>query len=141
MADISVVATAVAPGSGAEYLYGVFGATTTAGQTAYLVTSTSTSPPTFGLCDANGSDEVATLAGIFMTGGAAGQPCTVLRSGNFNPGVAVTVGELYVTTATAGGIALADDLATGWKTAVVGVATTTSNIVYWGKSSLVALLA
>ena len=141
MADITVVATAVAPGASPEYKYGVFGSTTTAGQTAYLNTTAATSPPTYGLCDANGTDEAATLAGIFMTGGAAGQPCTVLSNGNFNPGVAVTVGEIYVTTATAGGIALADDLASGWKTAVVGVASTTTNIVYWGKSSLVALLA
>ena len=141
MADIIVVATVVAPGTGAEYKQGIFGATTTAGQTAYLNVTAATSPPTYGLCDANGTDEAATIAGIFMTGGVAGQPCTVLFQGGFNPGVAVTVGEIYVTTATPGGIALADDLATGWKTAVVGVASTTTNIVYWGKSSLVALLA
>ena len=141
MADVTVTAASVAPGSGAVYKQGVFGATTTAGQTAYLVTTAPTIPPTYGLCDANGTDELATLAGVFMNGGAAGQPCTIQISGSYNPGFTATVGEIYVATATAGGIALADDLASGWKAGILGVAKTTSSIELVIYNSLTALLA
>ncbi len=141
MADISVTAAEVLPGTGALYARGVFKSTTTAGQTAYLSTTDGTDPPTYGLFDANGTDELATLAGVFMNGGAAGQPCTVLVGGNYDPGFTVVVGEIYVGTVTAGGIALADDLASGWKTAIVGIGTSTSNINYIGHSSLTALTA
>jgi hypothetical protein len=139
MADISVVEASVQHVTGAKFLEGVFGETTTSGQTAYLHSTTATSPPTYGLCDTNGTDELALLAGVFMNGGAAGQPCFVLAGGDFNPGVAITRGQIYVATATPGGIALAADLASGWKTSIVGIATTTSNIKYIGTSPLAAI--
>lgn len=134
MADLSVTATSVVAAAGATIVDGILGATTTAGQTAYKDTSAGTTPPTYGLCDADGADAVATLAGIFLTGGAAGQRCQVLVAGDWNPGGTVTVGGVYVTSDTAGGIAPVADLTSNWKTTIVGVATTASNVTFIGKS-------
>ena len=127
------------PGSDPVYREGILKSTTTIGQTAYLSTTDGTNPPTYGLLDANAADELATIAGVFMTGGVAGQRCSILVGGNYNPGFSATAGEMYIGTATAGGIAHIDDVASGWKIATVGVATTASNIKLNLFSSLTAL--
>ncbi len=124
MSDISVTAANVQPGATAKLVDGTFGATVTAGQSVYFDTVTNT----WKLFDANLSAAAAVLGGVAMCGGASGQPGKILVSGDYNPGATVAVGTVYVGSATAGGIAPAADLVTGWYTNVLGVATTTSNI-------------
>ena len=141
MADVSVTAASVVRTGGTPLIDGILASTTTAGQTAYD-TVAGTAPPTYGLCDANGTTPADKFVGIFATGGAAGQPCKIIPAGaTYNPGFTATVGEIYVTTVTAGGIALADDLASGWKTAIVGVALSTTSIYVIGYASETALTA
>tara|TARA_Y100000310_G_scaffold260573_1_gene269551 strand:+ start:2208 stop:2624 length:417 start_codon:yes stop_codon:yes gene_type:complete len=138
MADLSPTDTSVLAVDGATLVPGTLGATVTAGQSLYLDSSTGT----YKLCDANDTAAIASLAGIAMTGGVSGQPVTVLTAGQYNPGGAIlTVGEIYCTTATPGGIAHVDDLASGWKTAIIGIALTTSNMLYVGIPGATALTA
>lgn len=124
MADLSITAASVVKGANASVVAGTAGATITAGKTVYLDPSDSK----YKLADANASATTAALAGVALNGASDGQPISVLTGGNLNPGATVTVGEIYVLSATAGGIAPEADLATGHYVAVLGVGTTTSNI-------------
>lgn len=124
MADVSVTAAEVLPDSGSVLIDGILGATVTAGQTVYLDSSTST----YKLADANASALTSTVVGIAMNGGATGQYVRVCKSGTLDPGFTVTVGTIYVQSATAGGIAPAADLATGYYTTILGVGITASQL-------------
>jgi hypothetical protein len=136
MSDLSITVTSVLGATGSTIIQGTLGATVTEGQALYLDSSAGT----YKLADTNDTSAIATIAGIAMTGGVSGQPVSVLTGGDYNPGGTIlTVGEIYVLSATAGGVAPADDLATGWKTAVIGVALTTSSMHFIGYSSLTAL--
>ena len=125
MADITVTAANVAPGTGAviDRRYN-FGATVTAGQVVYLDTATNT----WKLADNDSSATTAVLGGVALHGGASGQPAAVLTGGNYNPGATVVVGTIYVLSSTAGGICPAADLGSGDYVAKLGIATTASNI-------------
>ena len=123
MADVTVTAAEVLPASGTTYFDALLGATVTAGQSVYIDSSGLVQ-----LADADASATAAQAKGIAMTGGAAGQPCRVAISGNIDPGFTVTVGEIYVVSATAGGIAPVADLATGMYPHILGFGTTASNL-------------
>jgi len=125
MADLTVTAASVAPGTDAtiEPNYNA-GATITAGQTVYLSTTTNT----WLLADANLSQAAAVLGGVALNGASSGQPLAVLTRGNLNPGATAVVGMVYVLSGTAGGIAPVADGVTGWYTSILGIGTTTSNI-------------
>lgn len=135
MADVTVTANSVQPGTDTQYADGILGATVTAGQTVYLDTAANT----FKLADANASAATAVLAGIAMNGGAAGQPVKVAISGSINPGFTVTVAAIYVLSATAGGIAPVADLATGHYSVIVGMGVTASSLKIIGARSGVAV--
>lgn len=122
MADVSVTATSVAVGSDTVLVYGILGATATAGQTVYLDSATAT----YKLGDANASATTSTIKGIAMNGGASGQPVAVAVGGSITCGFTATAGLIYVQSATAGGIAPSADLASGWYTSIVGVASSSS---------------
>jgi hypothetical protein len=124
MADVTVTAAEVLPDAGTQTIQGILGATVTAGQTVYLDASTNT----WKLADANASALTANCKGIAMNGGVAGQPVTVCNGGTLDPGFTVTVGTVYVLSATAGGIAPADDLTTGMYTTILGVGITASQL-------------
>lgn len=137
MADLSVTAANVIKGSGASVITGTAGATVTAGQTVYLDSSTST----YKLAKADASATSTPAAGIALNGAANGQPLSVLTAGNINPGATATVGQVYVVSAAvAGNIAPYADLASGNYVAILGVATTASNIFVnmSGSSNIVA---
>lgn len=71
----------------------------------------------------------AKLVGVSENGGDVGQPITFLTGGNYNPGVAVVIGTTYVlSAAAAGGIAPMADLSSTNISAILGTATTVSNI-------------
>ena len=141
MADLSIPAALVIKVSGAVTSLGVCGETITAGQTLYIETDTPTSPPTYKLYDSNGADEFATLAAVAMTGGVVGQEMVVLTGGSWTVGATLVAGEFYVGTATAGGIAHIDDLASGWKPSLIGYATSTTVMKWVGINTLIALSA
>lgn len=126
MADVSVTAAEVLPEVPGTILDNtrLFGATVTAGQAVYLDTTTNT----WKLADANSSAATATVGGIAMNGGAAGQVASIAVAGTLDPGFTVTVGAVYVASATAGGIAPVADLTTGWRTTVLGVGITASQL-------------
>lgn len=135
MADVSVTAANVQPGTDTQYLDGTLGATVTAGQTVYLDSVTNT----YKLADANASAATAAVKGIAMNGGASGQPVKVAIGGSINPGFTVTVGTTYVQSATAGAICPHADLASGHYPFVLGFGITTSSLKLVMKGAGVAI--
>lgn len=129
-ADVTVTAASVArvTGTGTEtdtkITTGYAGATITAGQVLYKDTSAGT----WKLADANLSAAAGRSEGIALNGAATGQPIAVATGGTLTGGFTATVGTIYVLSANAGGIAPAADLASGWRTGVVGVGLTSTTI-------------
>ena len=123
MADISVTASSVVPASTAAISHGIAGGTITAGQPLYIDTADSDSLKP---ADANASSLTATVIGIALHGASDGQPIAYITQGDLTLNAVLTAGKIYVLTETAGGIALAVDLATGWRTSVLGVAKSTT---------------
>lgn len=125
MADLTITPANVVKGSTANVVNGVAGTTITAGQTVYEDTGDSNK---LKLADANNTSATAACKGIALHAALAGQPCAYINGGDLGLGAILTVGIIYVLSATAGGIAPAADLASGWRTTILGVATTTSNL-------------
>ena len=124
MADISVTAANVIAASGSTTKQVTFGATVTAGQPVYKDTADSNEyKPT----DAD-AEASALVEGIALCGGADGQPGVIITAGNLNAGATLVVGQTYVVSATAGGIAPISDLLSGDYVSVLGVASTASNL-------------
>lgn len=124
MPDVTVVAAEVLPDAGTVKVAGIAGAAITAGQALYLDTTTDT----WKLADANGAAALNVLGGIALTSAAAGQPVFVATDGTLDPGFTVGIGSVYILSGTAGGIAPVADLTTGWKTSIVGVGITASQL-------------
>lgn len=132
MADLTVTAANVAKVSGTVQ-NGTAGETITAGQALY---SDSTDSNHLKLADCDNTSATATFVGIALNGAADGQPIAYLAPGaTINPGATVTVGEIYVVSGTAGGIAPEGDLATGDYVSVIGVGLTSSQIYIIGYNS------
>lgn len=130
MADVVVTAANVARVTGSGVFgndttidNGFAGATVTAGQSVYKDTA-----GLYQLTDANLSVAAGVAKGIALNGASSGQPLAVATGGTLAPGFTVTVGTIYVVSATGGGIAPAADLVTGWRTGIVGVGLTTTTI-------------
>lgn len=125
MADLTITAANVAYGSDAVIVHGTAGASLTAGQPLYKDTANAN---VMKLADANASALTATVAGVALHAAASGQPIAYQTGGAITIGATVTSGVVYVASATAGGIAPAADLTTGWRTSIIGVATSASVI-------------
>lgn len=129
MADLTITAANMIPVSGFSFEQTLLsGAAITIGQSVYLDTTTST----WKLADANGSAATAGSGGVgvaLTSAAAAAQPITVMTGGSLAFGAILTVGILYCVSATAGGICPYADLTTGDRVTVLGVASTTSNLV------------
>lgn len=128
MADLAVTAASVLKASDAVVKYGVCGAAITQGKPVYLDAN-----GLWQLADANLSAAAAGSAGnvgiALNTTTAVNQDITVLVGGSWNPGATVAVGTVYVISATnTAAIAPAADLASGWYTTILGVATTAAKI-------------
>lgn len=123
MADLSLTAANVVPGSGARITTGTAGATITAGQVVYLDAADNR----FKLADADsGTAGVRVPFGIAVNGAAAGQPLSVQTAGNLALGAVLTAGVAYYLSPTAGGIAPVADLLTGDYPTILGIAASTS---------------
>lgn len=122
MADITVTAASVIPGSGARRIEKVIdtAVTVTAGQSVYIDATSGK----LKLADADAAASAAAV-GIAELGGGAGQQIPVVYEDDaFTAGATLVVGETYVVSTTAGGIAPIGDLATGDYTTILGIATT-----------------
>lgn len=127
MADLSITTAEVLKGTGAILQHGIAGATITAGEGVYLDASTNT----YKLADCNVSAAVATLVGIALMNATSGQPVTIQTEGAITIGssASMTVGEIYLVSATAGKLAPEADIVSSdqWVT-LAGVAETTASL-------------
>ena len=80
------------------------------------------------LSDANAGALLAEVAGITVNGAASGQPIRYQKSGGINVGATLTVGQTYINSTNAGGIAPISDLQTGSYVSILGVATSATNL-------------
>lgn len=123
MADISVTATAVVPGSNAAVATALAGATITAGQPVY---ADSNGALQLADCDSATAAARAPL-GISLNGGAVGQPITYIKGGDMTMNAVLTKGARYYLSATAGGIAPeADMTGSGKDVVLLGIARSTT---------------
>lgn len=119
MAALTITASQVLPDDNGAQAYGNAGASITAGQVVYLDSASNT----WKLFDANDVTANTAQAGIALCGSSSGQPIKVQLSGSptLGAGAAPAVGTVYVAGATPGAINPTSDLATGWRTTILGV--------------------
>lgn len=124
MADVSITATSVLKGATAVTNSGTAGGAVTAGQPIY---SDSSDGKKLKSADAD-AEASAEAIGIALHAAENGQPLVYAISGIVGLGAVMTQGEVYVVSATAGGIAPQSDLVSGDYVTVLGVAASTSNL-------------
>ena len=119
MADLTVTASQVKAGAGAVEGTGVAGTTVTAGQPVYE----DATDGRIKLADSNLSLAAAKARGVALHGALANQPIRYQKGGKviLGAGAAPVKGTIYVVSATAGGIAPAADLVSGWHATILGV--------------------
>ena len=120
MADLSITASEVQPGTGMQKVPGTAGAAVTAGHPVYKDTSDSNKLKP---CDADSSLTTATAVGIALHAAQDGQPLDYAESGRLTLGASAGVvdGEVYLVSATEGAIMPVGDLAVGDYTCLLGI--------------------
>ena len=103
---------------------GIAGVTITASQPVYR---DSTNADKLALVSAN-AESTSICAGIALHAALAEQPIEFAIANLIDIGATVTVGQVYVASATAGGIAPYSDLVSGKFVSIIGVGTTTGRI-------------
>jgi hypothetical protein len=126
MSDISVTAASVVANEGATRAEGTAGGTITAGQPIYKDASDGYK---LKAADTNASSASAAAVGIALHAALAGQPIEYITAGVLTLNAVLTVGETYIVSATAGGIAPVGDSASGWYTTHLGIGLTTSTLL------------
>jgi len=127
MSDLSITAADVVPAAGANgFGQGTAGATITAGQWLY---KDSTDSNQLKLADTDASQAAATCVGVALHAALDNQPIRYQTEGNLDCGGTTVVGTIYVLSGTAGGIAPAADLASSDWTTVLGIGTTSTNLL------------
>lgn len=136
MANLSITAASVFPGSNAVKEYGVFGEAVTAGQLVYKKAADGK----YWLSDSNSATaEVRGVSGVALVGGAANQQAVVQTGGNILPGATVVVGETYYLGETPGAIQPRADVGSGEYVTKVGFGISTTTIKLGIESSGVAV--
>lgn len=135
MADISITAANVVPGSDAVRESGTAGATITAGQLVYL----DTSDMKFKLADSNGAAALRVPNGIALNGASNGQPLVIQKGGDITIGGTLTAGIPYFLSDTPGGLCPLPDIGTGEYSCIIGIAKSTSVLAVNIQPSGVAL--
>jgi hypothetical protein len=135
MADLSITAANVVPGSDAVRESGTAGATITAGQLVYL----DTSDMRYKLADANGAAALRVPNGIAINSASAGQPIVVQKGGDITIGGTLTAGATYYLSSDPGGLCLIADVGTGEYACIVGIAKSTTVLAVGIQPSGVAL--
>ena len=123
MADITVTAANVKAGANAVVKTVTAGVAINAGQVVYQ----DTSDKKYKLADA---DALATakVAGIALNDAATDQPLEVQTAGDIDVGGTVVVGEVYLVSVTAGGIAPEADVLTGDYVSILGIGTVSNKL-------------
>ncbi len=124
MVDANVTPAEVLPGADTSYVKGTLGETVTAGQCVYLDSTTAT----YKKADIDASADAANAIGIAMNGGSSGQFVKIATGGHIDPGFTVILGEIYVVSGTAGGIAPVADLAQNDYTHILGLGISASSM-------------
>ena len=124
MADLSITTTNMIAVDGYNPLDIVAGEAVARGKVAYTKAADSRA----WIADCEGTAAVATVTGIFLNDAAAGQPVRLITSGNLGFGAILTVGMIYVLSA-AGAIAPISDLATSDYVSIIGIGTTSGNML------------
>lgn len=127
MADITITAASVVPGSDAQIDYGhVAGEAIIQGKTVYLNSTTKK----WNLADSNSATvEQRKATGISLNSASLNQPLAVQKSGTITIGATLTAGLAYYNSDTPGGICPVADVGTGEYVEVIGLANSTTTIV------------
>jgi hypothetical protein len=128
MADLTITAANVVAASDVTKRVVTAGEEVTQGQLLYLKAADNK----YWKTDCDGvAAEPRQAHGIALSAASADQPVVVAylaSGGNINLGATLSVGKIYVGSATAGGIRPVDDLVATQYPTIVGIATTTSNL-------------
>jgi hypothetical protein len=124
MADLSITAANVGATSSSVTSLVQVGETVTQGQPGYRKALDGL----YYKADANASSATAEALGVFLTGASTNGYALFCTSGSYLAGATLTVGETYVVSATAGGIAPVADVTTGWYVTILGVASSSSTL-------------
>ena len=123
MADLSITAANVVPGSDAVIRSGTAGVAITAGQVVYLDEATDT----YKLADNDsGTAALRSPAGIALHSASANQPLAIIVRGQVTIGAAILAGVGYYLSSNAGGICPVADLATGDYPVLLGFGASTT---------------
>lgn len=125
MADISVTAANVGYKGPCRVRVVQVGENVTQGQCGYYNVGDSL----YYKADANASAAASAAVGVFTSAASINGWASIVDSGPINPGATLTVGETYFVSATAGGIAPAADVTTGWYPRLLGQATAADTLV------------
>jgi hypothetical protein len=126
MADLSITAANVVPGTGASVNFSnSAGETIAAGKAVYKSGTTKK----WMLADSNsGTDEVRRATGIAVNSAALNQPLAVVENGPVTLGAVLTAGVAYYLSDTPGGICPVADVGSGEYVCQLGIATSTSSL-------------
>lgn len=126
MADLSITAASVVPGSDAKTVQGIAGETITQGM---AVTKLSTTGKWMKADADHATAELQVAQGIALTGSSLNQPIVVQKSGEITIGATVTPGLGYFLSGlAAGGICLVADVGSGEEVCQIGLATSATEI-------------
>lgn len=123
MADLSITGGSVLKSTNATTRKGTAGAAVTGGAAVYLSTDNK-----LYLAQHDGTLAEAAAVGVALHAAGAGQPLEYLTGGNCTMGATVAIGEVYLVSATAGGIAPYADIGTGDYVTVLGIGSTTATM-------------
>ncbi len=127
MADISITAANVVPGSNSNQVVGLAGETIAQGKVVYRSSTTGKwmlADSNAGTAEARGSD--VSNVGIALTGSSLNQPIVVHKSGDLTVGATMTAGIPYFLSDTPGGICPIADVGSGEYVVQLGISTSTT---------------
>ena len=124
MADLTITAASVLPGTGAVIEKGTAGATITAGQVVYLDEATTGE---YLLADTDSATAAARVPrGIALNSASDGQPLSIIKSGPVTIGATIAAGVAYYLSGTAGGICPVADVASNDYPSILGMGSSTT---------------
>lgn len=123
MADLTITAANVVPGTNSTQVNGIAGETITAGKAVYKAAATGK----YMLADNNsGVAEAKIATGIALNGASLNQPVTVHTKGDVTIGATIVAGTSYYLSDTPGGIGPFADLAAGESVCLLGIGKSTT---------------
>jgi hypothetical protein len=125
MADLTIVEDDVQNSDAGTVISGDAAVDIAAGQAVYKLANGK-----YGLADADGTTPSFKVVGIALDSAGPDQPVSICTSDpDFVPGATLVKGVTYILSGNAGGIAPDEDADTGWNKQIIGVATSTTNML------------